>query len=767
MYSHSHSRSYPSHSHSNTLSATSPTSNNVNNTSSGNNSYYSHSTSTFQHPGNRTPSSHLHVLQNPPQTTTSSSTNFGSTPYSNNSAVSPASRIPNSNYQSYSSTHAAANAGIHDDWHEDSFIGNDGTTGDNHHSNSHHIPSSSSINHLNPSPRTIVSHGLPLPTPPARPRSIITSNRHDSNATHSNRSATARSANEHTRSATYNYGGGSQSSSSQPNWGLFGRQLSQVAGDVSTSVRQNEILISLMERLVDRIESATLAGLLQQTDDVHKASSSIAQDSIKTSNTIGRPPTVSSRPRHSTGFLVLDPAPVHYPHRHHHNHQSTRESDVRQQPPPPFVSLQAPSSSQAQSHNDNAQTLGQQTDPVSYLDDGMGSLEFMGNPSRSHYSTSQSRLETSAPPKRSTNEMMTPSLNGAAASSYDDQQNQAGSHSHIHHIHHHHHPQSKQSIANASTAGLNTHDESYSIMPSPVFGSATPADDVPNASIGFGQFYSTDDLPDRGHDENMVDHSTSVITHPEQHSSTLHSPVQVRSRDESRSRLNTSHGIAMGSLEEAGIVPASAALGTLSATAALSRQHSGRIEYDDREVSVALGGVGRGGDESGMGDSNMMHSFLEDDKMEPANDDWKLWLEPRKSNRRDLPKAKYRSAKQVKIDRKEKTKRSLSTIGRIPLKEYLEVGNDYKLVRRVARSVYNTWLALNVRLAKQDPDRLMACYHKIEYDFPILADCEDHWKAKELMLQVIDNAIDEIAFHRRKVSKPSLSLSEGASMAYD
>lgn len=44
---------------------------------------------------------------------------------------------------------------------------------------------------------------------------------------------------------------------------------------------------------------------------------------------------------------------------------------------------------------------------------------------------------------------------------------------------------------------------------------------------------------------------------------------------------------------------------------------------------------------------------------------------------------------------------------------------------------------------------------RIEHDHALLADCEGHWKARELLQQVIDNAIDEMTLHRKRVSRPS------------
>ncbi len=69
--------------------------------------------------------------------------------------------------------------------------------------------------------------------------------------------------------------------------------------------------------------------------------------------------------------------------------------------------------------------------------------------------------------------------------------------------------------------------------------------------------------------------------------------------------------------------------------------------------------------------------------------------------------------------------------------------DECRAVRRLGRKLYTAWLEPNTRLGKQDSARLSACVHRIEYTFPILADCEEHWKARQVMLQIIDNAIDE------------------------
>lgn len=78
-----------------------------------------------------------------------------------------------------------------------------------------------------------------------------------------------------------------------------------------------------------------------------------------------------------------------------------------------------------------------------------------------------------------------------------------------------------------------------------------------------------------------------------------------------------------------------------------------------------------------------------------------------------LHRAKYQTISQVRQERKAVTKRSIATIGRIPLKTYLEVADaEYRAIRRTARRVYNDWLEQNVRFAKQEKDRVTACIHK-------------------------------------------------------
>lgn len=114
---------------------------------------------------------------------------------------------------------------------------------------------------------------------------------------------------------------------------------------------------------------------------------------------------------------------------------------------------------------------------------------------------------------------------------------------------------------------------------------------------------------------------------------------------------------------------------------------------------------------------------------------------------------KYRTMQAARRAHKDMTKRSMATLGRLPLKEFLEIKPEqYLNVRKTGRKVYQEWLHQEVRLAKQPEDRLRAAINRIEHEHPALGDCDDHWKAKQLLQQIIDNAIDEANLHRKKVS---------------
>ncbi len=60
-----------------------------------------------------------------------------------------------------------------------------------------------------------------------------------------------------------------------------------------------------------------------------------------------------------------------------------------------------------------------------------------------------------------------------------------------------------------------------------------------------------------------------------------------------------------------------------------------------------------------------------------------------------------------------------------------------------------------VRLAKQPEERVKAAINRLENDHPELGDCEDHWKARQMLQQIIDNAIDEANLHRKKEARAS------------
>lgn len=143
--------------------------------------------------------------------------------------------------------------------------------------------------------------------------------------------------------------------------------------------------------------------------------------------------------------------------------------------------------------------------------------------------------------------------------------------------------------------------------------------------------------------------------------------------------------------------------------------------------------------------------------------EWKGWL-----NRTWQPPAghqsrniKYRTMQAARRAHRDQTKRSMATLGRLPLKEFLEIRPEqYLSVRKTGRKLYQEWLLQEVRLAKQPEDRVKAAINRLENDHPELADCEDHWKARQLLQQIIDNAIDEANLHRKKEARASNSHQE-------
>lgn len=138
--------------------------------------------------------------------------------------------------------------------------------------------------------------------------------------------------------------------------------------------------------------------------------------------------------------------------------------------------------------------------------------------------------------------------------------------------------------------------------------------------------------------------------------------------------------------------------------------------------------------------------------------DWKGWLNrtwhpPPGHQSRSI---KYRTMQAARRAHRDQTKRSMATLGRLPLKEFLEIRPEqYLSVRKTGRKLYQEWLLQEVRLAKQPEDRVKAAINRLENDHPELGDCEDHWKARQLLQQIIDNAIDEANLHRKKEARSS------------
>ncbi|SPO21654.1 uncharacterized protein UTRI_01136_B [Ustilago trichophora] len=138
--------------------------------------------------------------------------------------------------------------------------------------------------------------------------------------------------------------------------------------------------------------------------------------------------------------------------------------------------------------------------------------------------------------------------------------------------------------------------------------------------------------------------------------------------------------------------------------------------------------------------------------------DWKGWLNrtwhpPPGHQSRSI---KYRTMQAARRAHRDQTKRSMATLGRLPLKEFLEIRPEqYLSVRKTGRKLYQEWLLQEVRLAKQPEDRVKAAVNRLENDHPELGDCEDHWKARQLLQQIIDNAIDEANLHRKKEARAS------------
>ncbi|CAO1622172.1 unnamed protein product [Parajaminaea phylloscopi] len=135
--------------------------------------------------------------------------------------------------------------------------------------------------------------------------------------------------------------------------------------------------------------------------------------------------------------------------------------------------------------------------------------------------------------------------------------------------------------------------------------------------------------------------------------------------------------------------------------------------------------------------------------------DWTFWAfnpPPTPEVRlRDLPPARWRTLHAARVDLQRKTGRTMAKLGRLPLRDYLEVSpTEYLAARKTGRAAYQEWLDPLVRLAKQDAHRVKACTNFIEYTHPMLAQCEQSFKAKQLLQQIIDNAIDESTNAKKK-----------------
>lgn len=472
--------------------------------------------------------------------------------------------------------------------------------------------------------------------------------------------------------------------SGNPNWGLFGRQLSQIAGDVSTSVRQNEIVISLLERLVAAAENPPVPAAqpgytdLRNEDDDHI--DEISQQQL---------PTVEDELGHGNE------------HGRGHDHERENEVDFRQDE----LHLRQPQAVQQQSAH-------------------------APPPTRTHSQT-QTQTQTQPQPK--------PQQNAAASShDFDYGEGQMGGGTSISLSNHGTQPSSAPTVQSTTPGNVQPTPPHESQMPQPVYLSSRQLAHAVLAREQFSAHNHSHDDQQRasGGDASINSEAGHAMANENSMGATrLPSPVFP---DMS---ANDGGGFAFE-------------LDTHYDASIADQRMTGN---HDNPVSSNIQSA-RDSNQSGA-DENDEGAFDDDQDRDSGiegNDEWKLWQEPKRppsAALRDAPRARYRDIKEVRQDRKQKTKRTLATIGRIPLKNYLELSaEDYRGIRRLARSLYSAWLEPNIRLAKQDPDRLQACIHKLEHDFPIVADCEAHWKARELMLQVIDNAIDELAFHRRKVS---------------
>lgn len=426
----------------------------------------------------------------------------------------------------------------------------------------------------------------------------------------------------------------------EPNWVIFGRQMSQLAGDVSTSVKQNERIITLLERI------ASLA-------EAENPSSGVSLNSFTQASATSR--EQAALQGHSVNEAFLQPGVIRRNRATNHGfgvtHGVDQEKGIRQADP--SISVQT------------------------------------------HFSESSHAFQEA----------------------YSRQPLRRTQASHERHI-------NEGIISSAETQAQNHGSEENNQIPSPVFPNALPAEE------SFASFELNTQFEPR---ENR----------PSKH-------MSPRSEHRQISMRGYSNGTD-GSLEDAGMISDAGQHIDARRHTAQEIPHPSPIPYfreseGQRDANYVLGEV-----YGNSKDPITRQALPQENDNQKA--EWTQWVTPRPIPRKSNdPQPKYRSIKQVRLERKEKTNRPLATIGRIPLREYLELDTDeqYRSVRRLARSVYTSWLEQNVRLAKQDFKRVHACINKIEHEFPILADCEGHWKAKELMLQVTDNAIDEVSNQRKK-----------------
>ncbi|CAO1627056.1 unnamed protein product [Jaminaea pallidilutea] len=149
---------------------------------------------------------------------------------------------------------------------------------------------------------------------------------------------------------------------------------------------------------------------------------------------------------------------------------------------------------------------------------------------------------------------------------------------------------------------------------------------------------------------------------------------------------------------------------------------------------------------------------------------WKFWSftppQVPEHQLQSLPPVRWRTLHQARLDLQRKTGRSMAKLGRLPLKDYLEVGpSEYLAARKSGRAAYQEWLDPLKRLAKQEPEKVRACTNFMEYNHPMLAQCEGNFKSRQLLQQIIDNAIDEATNAKKKAGYSGPGGGGGGSVA--